>query len=229
MRQGERRVDVWTVTLDIADADLRRRERLLSGDERARAAQFAFEADRNRFVACRGRLREILSTYVSVPASKIAFERGGKGKPFLAQGGIHFSVAHSHDLALVACCAAAEVGVDIERVRELPDAEQIVRQFFAPADIAVWIALADGERRRAFFDCWTRKEAYLKALGDGLSRPLDSFHVPFWPREPAHTAAVEGGEPGWWLFDVSPADDYAGALAVSGRAWQVCWRGGKEL
>jgi len=209
------------VPLEVPEATLRSRERLLSGDERVRTVRFVFEADRRRFVACRGRLREILSMYVAVPPSKIVFGRGAKGKPFLANGGVHFSVAHSHELALVACCAVEEVGVDVELVRELPDAEQIVNQFFSPEEIAAWITLAEGERLRGFFECWTRKEAYVKALGDGLSRPLDSFHVQFSRREPAKTAVPDGAKPRWSFFDVSPSHDYAGALAVRGSGWQV--------
>jgi len=193
-----REVHVWSAELD-GDAAVFRA--LLSDDERERAQRFRFDRDRSRFVVCRGWLRVQLSRYMQMEPEAISFRYGPKAKPYV-EGGPHFNVSHSGGVALLAFCSGAEVGVDVEAVRELTHAEAIARRWFPAADFERWTAAAPQDRQRIFFECWTRMEAIGKANGGGL----------------ASAAATEGE---WSLFDVSPAPEYAATLAVRGNGWTV--------
>jgi len=199
----------------------------LSADEAKRAAAFCFERDRHRFVAARGFLREILGRYLRAAGEALSFEYGPHGKPALAgefRDALRFNVSHSGEMALYAVTLQREVGVDIEALREVNDAEQIAERFFSPAERVAFRLQAPGQRQQAFFNCWTRKEAYLKALGDGLARPLDGFDVTLAPGEPARLLRVEG-EPReserWSLRELLPARGYVGAVAVEGHGWRL--------
>ena len=216
-----REIHVWHLALGAEPADVERLRTLLADDEQARARRFRFAGDERRFVTCRGRVRMILAHYLRVPAATIAFAYGAHGKPFVIGGGVCFNVSHSCDRALIACCATHDVGVDLEMVRAMSDAEALLPQFLSTGEIAEWMALPTDERTRAFFNGWTRKEAYVKALGDGLSHPLDTFRVTFDPH--AAPAIIFPGQtvPAWSLIDVSPGPDWAAALAVSGCGWTV--------
>ncbi len=216
-------VCVLTASLDVPDALRGRLWAWLSSDERARAERFRFAVHRNRFVVARGRLREILGASLGVAPGEIAFEYSPRGKPSLARPfaaqGLRFNLSHADGLALYAIAHGREVGVDVERVRPLPDAESIAERFFSPREQAALRALPASERAAAFFACWTRKEAFLKATGDGLARPLDGFDVSVVPGLPARLERVEGDplEAGRWsLAEVRPAAGYLGAVAVAG-------------
>jgi 4'-phosphopantetheinyl transferase len=222
----ERDVGVWVVNVDVTAEAQRRCDALLSQDERARAQRFLFDRDRRRFAVARGALRVLLGYCLHVPGDEIRFGYSPTGKPQLTGvgdgQGVHFNVSHSGDLALIALCAREEPGVDVELVRELRDMERIVRRFFCPEEVEQWLELPDDLRTRAFFDCWTRKEAYVKALGAGLQLSLDAFQVFFRPGEtPGINVRDDGGERPWSIFDVSPSERYAGALAIRGGEWQV--------
>jgi 4'-phosphopantetheinyl transferase len=192
-----REVHVWSAELD-GDAAL---PAVLSEDERERARRFRLDRDRNRFAVCRGWLRVLLSRYTQLDPAAIRFGYGAQGKPYV-EGGPHFNVSHSGGVALLAFCAGAEVGIDVEELRELTDAAAIARRWFPAADLERWTAAAPQDRQRIFFECWTRMEAIGKANGGGLA----SF-------------GATGGE--WSLFDVSPASEYAATLAVRGSGWTV--------
>jgi 4'-phosphopantetheinyl transferase len=198
---GECEIHLWRASLDVNADSLSPLLSLLSNDERERAGRFRFERDRRRFIASRGWLRVLLGRYRQIEGAALRFGYGLKGKPYL-EGGPYFNLSHSGGIALLAFCAEEEVGVDIEAVREIDDAEAIARRHFAPAEIERWLAAPPPLRARAFFDCWTRMEALGKALGEGLA------------------AAPPPGEP-WSLFDVSPSPAYAAALAVRGQGWSV--------
>jgi 4'-phosphopantetheinyl transferase len=218
-----REVHLWQVPLGQREQEIARFEKLLTQDELERAGRFRFFRDRRRFVVARGVLRTLLRRYLQTADSQVAFEYESKGKPCLSgRGGPFFNVSHSGELALIAFSASTPLGVDVELIREMDDASSIVKRFFSPAEIARWTSLPAGIRTRAFFDCWTRKEAYIKAVGEGLSLPLDQFEVAFGPGQTPQIRLGNGREAEVWsLFDVPSTPDYAGALAIPGAGWQL--------
>lgn len=225
-------VHVWTAALDQPPARVQALADLLAADEAARAHRFVFERDRRHFIVARGLLRTLLGYYVGREPEGLQFTYGPYGKPALtmACGGdrLRFNLAHSQGYALYALTDGREVGVDIEYLRPLPDAEQIAEHYFSLQERAVLRSLPTDQKQEAFFHCWTRKEAYLKALGDGLARPLDQFAVSLTPGEPARLLSVAGDarEIGRWsMRNLSLVSGYAGALVVEGDDWGLeCWR-----
>jgi 4'-phosphopantetheinyl transferase len=221
-------VHVWRVSLD---SQARHAERLadeLSEDERSRADRFRFEGDRRRYHASRGTLRAILSRYVRFPPREIVFVYSVKGKPSLpsraGECDLRFNLSHAGGIALVAVALGRDVGVDIECIRDGTLAEEIGERFFAPAEVAAMRELPPAERSRAFFHCWTRKEAYLKARGEGVSLPLRSFQMALAPGDPAALLATPDDPrecSRWSLQDLAPGCGYAAAVAVAGHGWQL--------
>jgi len=217
-------VRVWLARLDCPAPVLAALDRRLSTEERTRAAAFRFARDRRRFVAARGFLRGVLGRCLEVHPQEVKFAYGSHGKPRLAEegSGLRFNLSHSGERAACALCLGSEIGVDVEAVRDLGDADDIAARFFSAAEGAALRRLPANERLEAFFHCWTRKEAYLKALGDGLARPLDGFDVTLLPAEPARLARVAGDEAEaarWSLEQLDPGPGYVGAVAVQGRGW----------
>jgi 4'-phosphopantetheinyl transferase len=221
-------VHVWRASLSQPPERLERWRGALAPDERERAARFHFERDRRRFVAARGQLREVLSRYAGLAAGDLRFLYASHGKPYLADesGGawLRFNVSHAGELALYAVARGRELGVDIEEVRADVEHEEIAGQFFSAPEAAALRALAAGLRREAFFLCWTRKEAYIKGIGEGLSLPLDSFDVSLTPGEPAALLAVRGDAreaARWTLKDLDVGPGYHAALVAEGRDWDL--------
>jgi 4'-phosphopantetheinyl transferase len=168
--------------LDVPDDEVARLHALLTPDEQARAARFHAARHRQRFAVAHGRLREILGEELGVPPALLRFETAQHGKPMLAGGAgghLAFNLSHSADRGLLGWARGHELGVDIELWRPLGDEAALVRRFFSVAENAAYGALPVGERTQGFFECWTRKEAYIKAVGRGLGLPLDSFDVAF--------------------------------------------------
>jgi 4'-phosphopantetheinyl transferase len=226
-------VHVWRASLDQqTPSQIQSFLDNLSEDEQARAERFHFEGDREHFVVARGVLRAILGNYLNRAPECLSFCYSSHGKPVLAgesgKDAIRFSVSHSHGVALYAVTRGREVGIDLERIRfDLPVAE-IAERFFSPREVAMLRALPTGVQQQAFFRCWTCKEAYIKARGEGLSLPLDQFDVSLVPGEPA---AVLGTRPDsseasrWSLQELTSAPGYAAALAVEGHHWRLtCWQ-----
>jgi 4'-phosphopantetheinyl transferase len=208
-----RAIDVWTVSFDApAGASSLA---LLSADERVRAGRYAFERDRRAFVHTRAALRTILGTYLAQSPEAIAFVYGERGKPRLAgPGGPRFNVSHKAAVALLAFSADCEVGIDVERIVTLDDRDAIAKRYFAPRECAELAALPEAGRDLAFYRCWTRKEAFIKATGEGLSARLDSFCVSLAPGEPARVVAIDEDDAGaWTLHDLAVPPGYAAALA----------------
>ncbi len=226
----EDQIEVWSVDLNISDDALADLRLTLSNDETARSNRFHFERHRRRFVAARASLRAVLAAYVDLDPSHIEFEYGQKGKPRLAgeavNSGLHFNVSHSNERALIAV-SRAPLGVDIEHIRPLKDCEAIARRFFSEAEQCSLVSVPTERKLEAFFTCWTRKEAYIKAVGDGLSIPLDSFDVTFLTEQkPSLTVRSEArqGER-WFLNHLAGGPDYIGALAVRDHDPRVAtWR-----
>jgi 4'-phosphopantetheinyl transferase len=199
---GVREIHVWSSSLDLPPESLAPLAATLCDEESDRAERFHFERDRRRFVACRGWLRTLVGRYRRCAPEKIRIAYGPAGKPFV-DGGPHFNISHSSGLALLAFCAEEEVGVDLEAIREMPDAEEIAHRCFSPVEIERWMAAPHAVRTAAFFASWTRHESVIKALGLSLSQPA--------------TPPVEG----WSLFDVMPPAGYAATVAIRGEGWQV--------
>lgn len=228
---GSNEVQVWRASLHLGASRLDALLATLTADERARAARFHFPKDRDHFIAGRGLLRAILARHLDTDPATLCFRYGRRGKPALAipsdMGALRFNLAHSYGLALYAVTRAREVGVDLERMQPRLE-EGIAERFFSPREVAALRALPGDRQREAFFACWTRKEAYLKAKGDGLALGLDQFDVSLAPGEPAALLRTEGDPQEasrWSIRELDPAPGYAAALAVEGRNWHLtCWQ-----
>jgi 4'-phosphopantetheinyl transferase len=214
-------VEVVVASLAVARGSLGAAEELLSSDERRRADRFAFERDRGRFVMARARLRELLGARLGARPESVELEYGLRGKPALAPGfresGLRFNLSRCGNLAVYAFSYRHEVGIDAEGVRAVRDAQQIVARFFSEREHAAYCALPAAERPLGFFNCWTRKEAFVKAIGDGLGHPLDAFEVTLAPGEPARIVRVgrlAGERCGWRLHSFVPAAGVVAALVT---------------
>jgi len=194
---------------------------LLSDRERERAGRFAFDPDRNRFIVARALLRQLLAARLGVRPEAVELASGARGKPALAgrfaTSDLRFNVSHCKDVAVYALSSGREVGVDVEAVRTLPDADDVAARWFSPREYATYRALEPGDRALGFFQCWTRKEAFIKALGDGLFHPLDRFDVSLAPGEPAQilrVADVPGDRCRWRLEGFSPVPGFVAAVVT---------------
>jgi 4'-phosphopantetheinyl transferase len=216
----------------VASADVSALEHLLTPDERRRAGRFRFLKDQERFRACRGRLRVILGHYLGRPPEELRFAYGRHGKPALALGSgddsLCFNLAHTEGMVLYGVTVGRDVGIDVERLRADVACLQIAEQFFSPREVASLRALPPALQEAAFFKCWTCKEAYLKARGEGLAFPLHEFDVSLVPGEPAallRTNQDPREAARWSIKELTPGPGYAAALAVEGRDWRLaCWQ-----
>jgi 4'-phosphopantetheinyl transferase len=223
-------VHVWQLALDVDPPTLAALERTLSADERARADRFHFRRDRDRFVAARGTLRTLVARYLGLGPAELRFAYGPQGKPRLAgddDAELRFNLAHSEGVALLAVTRGRAVGVDVERVRPERATRDVAERFFARAEVTALRAYPPDEWAAAFFACWSRKEAYVKARGEGLSFPLDAFEVSVRPGERAVALRVPG-DPAearrWSLRELRVGPDHAAAIAVEGDGWQLTQR-----
>jgi 4'-phosphopantetheinyl transferase len=212
------RIQVWTATLDREEETRARLEATLSHDEKARADRFHFVKDRNRFVVGRGLLRELLGKYLRQEPAGLQFSYGPFGKPALSgpnpSSGLSFNLAHSAGLAMYAISNQRNLGIDVEFIKPESAGEEIARRYFSASEVSALLSLQPEERIEAFFHCWTRKEAYLKATGMGLQTPLDSFSVGLIPGQPAQF--LGGVERRWNLASFEPADGCVAALVYDG-------------
>jgi 4'-phosphopantetheinyl transferase len=219
-------VHVWALDLDQPDGAVSALARDLTPEERLRADRFHFERDRRRFVAGRGFLRGILGRYLGVEPGRLVIGQAAHGKPVLAAehgDAVRFNLTHSGGRGLLAVACGREVGIDLEQARPLPDALAIGESFFSPRENAVLRGLPPGEREQAFLNCWTRKEAFLKATGKGLLFPMDQLEVSLAPGEPAELLSLSGDRrivARWRLDAFAPFPGYVAALAVEGWDWQ---------
>lgn len=221
-------VDAWTVLLD-QPADIREiYARSLSADELQRANRFVFERDRHHYVVCRGALRYLLAAYLDAAPGDLVFNYGHRGKPSLdgaAAGRLQFNVSHASGVAVAAITTGAAIGVDQESVSRTVEFEALARRFFSECETDDLLSLPAEARRAAFFACWTRKEAYIKAIGDGLACPLDSFAVTLRPAEPPAFRWIATDEASaWTLRAFEPAAGYVAALASRAPIAQVTSR-----
>ena len=225
-------VHVWQASLHMSAPCLRTLEGTLAADERARAERFYFQKHREHFIAGRGLLRNILSRYLDKEPDQLRFSYNAYGKPALTEQtgaeGLCFNLSHSHEIALYALTRRREIGVDIEYFRPDVEAEKLAERFFSPREAAALRALPEHLRKEGFFNCWTRKEAYIKAEGEGMAIPLSTFDVSLTPGEPAALLRTQNQPQEtarWSLQALNPAPDYAAALAVKGHDWELkCWQ-----
>ena len=219
---AEDEVHVWRADLECDARVLRRLEATLSTDERARANRFLFQPDRNHFIATRGILRELLGRYVNRAPEHLEFDYAPQGKPTLhtelPHTSVRFNVSHSHGMALLAFTVGRQVGVDLELVRKF-GGQEIAARFFSPQEVMELSCLPQWVQDEGFFLCWTRKEAYVKARGEGLNIPLKSFHVTLTPGKPECLHAADDSN--WTLRSLRPDPQYVGALVAEGRGWKL--------
>lgn len=228
---GENEIHVWRTPLNLPASHLEQLQRLLSEEEAGRAARFYFARDRNHWIAARATLRSLLGRYLGVAPLDLSFAANAYGKLSLSSPPegerLHFNLSHSGEFALYAFAYEREVGVDIERMRANIEYTELATHYFSACECAALRALPEHLQEEAFFLCWSRKEAYIKARGMGLSLALDQFDVSLTPGEPARLLGSRE-EPyiteRWSLQALWPAEGYAGALVAEGSGWQVrCW------
>jgi 4'-phosphopantetheinyl transferase len=207
--------------LDAADLDVGKFHNTLNVEERERAARFRFERDGRRYILRHGKLRELLSDYLNCAPSRLCFTYNPFGKPSVAGGDVHFNLSHSHGMALFVFARGIEVGCDIERRDPRFVCEQIPERFFSALEVQTLRSLPASAQTQAFFNCWTRKEAYIKARGCGLSQPLDSFDVSLVPDGPA---LLLRGCNGWSVWSCEPAPGYQAAIVAEGADWTLNYR-----
>ena len=221
-------VQLWRVDFDALHEQELRWHKILSADELARASRFRFAIDRQRFVVSRGILRTILASYLAIDPKGLSFSYSSREKPSLApsyfDSGVTFNISHSGGVVLLAFTRGREIGIDVEQVRSGFEVEAIARRFFSAHEQQQLAELAEEKRFDAFFRCWTRKEAYIKATGDGLSLPLHEFDVAVAEDSgDALTATRPDGDEArkWLLRDVPAGQGYVAALCVRGRDWSL--------
>jgi 4'-phosphopantetheinyl transferase len=216
-----RDIHVWALRIRPSIDLAARFEAALAPDEVERAARFRMDHLQQFFTIARGVLRHVLERYLIAAPGRIKFDYGSRGKPALASPtGIEFNLSHSGDLALLALTIGCPVGVDVELISPKTEIVDITRRFFSPEETCDMMSLPESEREQAFFCCWTRKEAYIKAIGDGLYAPLDGFRVSVCPGEPArliHIVNEPHAPDEWCMHDLPLSPEYAAALAYRDR------------
>jgi 4'-phosphopantetheinyl transferase len=221
-------VHVWAAELDRPTVEVHRLAASLSADEVIRAVRFRSGRDRGRFIVGRGFLRDVLARYCGAAPGQLEFRYGAHGKPWLPDArGLRFNLSHAGGRALCAVTRGRELGVDIERVRELDGLDGLSASVFSLGELQAWRSLHPRERPAAFFRCWTRKEAFVKAVGEGLSCALTTFDVTSAPGEPPRLLPVMGdrGRAGrFGLHDLEMGEEHVAALAVEGTIERLVWR-----
>jgi 4'-phosphopantetheinyl transferase len=217
----ERQVNIWTLDTRVSNDVTAQFEEVLAPDESERAAQFRADHQRESYILARGVVRFLLGYYLAVDPRSIRFAYGPNGKAALVPpDSVQFNVTHSADMAAIALARGCDVGIDLEQIRPLKELEQIADRFLCAKEAAEINSLPPGEREKAFFSCWTRKEAYVKAIGAGLEKPLKSFRI-------AETAGSAGelelydeegtsSEP-WTIQDIHLMPGWTGAVAYRDR------------
>jgi len=223
-------VHVWCVNLDVPHGWSASFYASLTGDERNRSERFRFDRDRRRFIVAHGVLQDLLGRYLGTRPDRISYVYNAFGKPELNPmfgSRLKFNLSHSAGLALVAITADSSVGIDLEYIRAQSDLADIARRFFSPEEADCLMAVPSHLRTEAFFSCWTKKEAYLKACGEGLAIPSDSFSIPL--TNDAVETPVDfyiapndiGPAKRWSMYTLEPAPGYVGALVVAGTGWRL--------
>jgi 4'-phosphopantetheinyl transferase len=217
--------DVIVERISIDTRTVEKAEALLSEDEVARAGRFVFDRDRKHYIVARANLRKELSERLGLRPESVKFDYGKYGKPVLAKNvssrSLYFNASRSNDVAAYAFAEDREIGVDVEAVRDLPDINDVAEHCFSDRENADFRSLEEMDRLKGFFNCWTRKEAFVKAIGEGLSHPLHDFDVSLVPGKAAQmlrVGDVAGKDCGWEVHRFSPFPGYVGAVVVKSPA-----------
>jgi 4'-phosphopantetheinyl transferase len=225
-------VHVWIAPLSQPETRVADCRTLLSTDERTRADRFHFEKDRTAYTVARAALKSLLGKYMDLPPAAISFEYTSHGKPYLRRevnsADISFNISHSHGLALLAFGIGRQVGVDVERIRPDFGTLEIAQRFFSKSEVEALLAQPPDQQADCFFNCWTRKEAYIKAIGEGLSCPLHRFDVTLAMDEPARLLAtrVDSQDASHWsMHNLDVGAGYKAAVIAEGTDWRLhCWK-----
>ena len=227
--------EIAVFRLDVEPETVRASAALLSDAERQRAERFAFDHGRRRFIVARAQLRRLLAARLGVRPESVELVYGPRGKPALsrrfANSELRFNVSHSEDVAVYAFAQGREIGIDVEAIRAIRDADDIAARFFSRREYEEYRVLDRHDRLPGFFNCWTRKEAFIKARGDGIYYPLDRFDVSLTPGEPANILRVEttlGEDCEWTLHSFVPEPGFVGAVVVHKVAPERASRAGPE-
>jgi 4'-phosphopantetheinyl transferase len=227
MTLSKGKIDVWAVPLDSGKGYIAECNELLSKDEISRARRFHFEADQRRFTIARGCLRKLIGRYLKRDAHSIVFQTNEYGKPRLAGENdmpLCFNISHSGEMAVMAFTYSRELGVDIELIRENIDHQSLSERFFSEAEATILKSLADEDRLKCFYETWTRKEAFIKAVGKGLSIPLDQFDVSVGVGVSPALVDVRydcANSSGWFMSEITLNESFAGAIAVEGKDAEI--------
>jgi 4'-phosphopantetheinyl transferase len=225
-------IDIWCVSLDVDEPRLMSLYQVLSVEERSKAERMRIDAPRKHYVAARAILRYIIAAYMHEKPESLEFQYGPNDKPALSSGfsnkGVTFNMSHSHGTALYGVALGREIGVDIEKIRQDMSIIDLAKRFFSSREFEELMSLPAEDQTLGFFNCWTRKEAYLKATGQGLKFPLDNFDVSLSPGKPAELLEhrTDPEEVSLWTIaelDLGPA--YAAALTVEGKGFTVSCKG----
>ena len=224
---SEEVVHVWRADLEVDESSQRSFLKLLAPDEESRAGKFRFAKDRRNFIAARGMLRVLLGKYLETNPAEISFEYSRFGKPGIANSNaLRFNITHSQNIALFAFTKKFTIGIDVEFVNPDIEVKDIAKKFFSTNEIMNLLALPVKQQALGFFNCWTRKEAFIKAVGEGLSFPLDKFEVSLEPGKPAKLLATHW-EPAavskWSMYSMSPEPNFVGSLVIEGLVEEVAF------
>jgi 4'-phosphopantetheinyl transferase len=223
-------IHIWFVPLNQNPTRIPELKGILSAEERARADRFHFEKDRHQFIESRAALRHILSQYLKVEPESLTYSLTGHGKPGLSNSDVRFNLSRRDGLALIALAKGREIGVDVELVRPDLDLWEIAEVSFSESELKTLRAVPQADQVAGFYNCWTRKEAFIKAIGEGFSFPLKQFDVSLTPGDPAKLLAIRqdpispeasAEADRWTLQEIPVPDGYAAALAFEGQPAKV--------
>ncbi|MBE9170153.1 4'-phosphopantetheinyl transferase superfamily protein [Pleurocapsales cyanobacterium LEGE 06147] len=218
---GKDEIHIWRVHLDLPVEQIAQLSQILSEDEQTRAERFRFPQHRQRFIAARGILRQLLGAYLDLPGDRLIFNYSSRGKPSLApsmeRANLEFNLSHSQDLAVYGFTLGRRIGIDLEYLRSTTDVEGIASRFFAAKESEIINNLVGEKQQQAFFQIWTAKEAYLKATGEGIAGSLAAVEVSWSEEFPICLLSFpENTVGGWFLHDFIPATNYVATVAVEG-------------
>ncbi|MCL2933876.1 MAG: 4'-phosphopantetheinyl transferase superfamily protein [Trichodesmium sp. MAG_R03] len=215
---SENNVHIWSTNLKLSSGKIEKLSTILSPDEKNRANRFYFERDKNRFIIARGTLRTILSRYLNIEPKKLQFTYSDRGKPYLKNTSILFNLSHSQDLALYGITKVNLIGIDLEYIRPMNDAENLAKRFFALQEYNLIRQLPPQKQQETFLKIWTCKEAYLKAKGDGLGGSLEKVEICLTPEKPVEFFSINGDieeASHWYLYQFIPQPNYIAAVVVA--------------
>ena len=222
---SEEEAHIWRADLELDECFESSFLKLLSPDEKSRAHKFRFAKDRRNFIIARGILRSLIGKYLEINPAEISFQYSEFGKPSIANNNsLRFNISHSQNIALFAFTKKFNIGVDVEFVNPNIEAKDIANNFFSPNEIKKLLLLPEQQQTLGFFNCWTRKEAFIKAVGEGLSFPLHKFEVSLEPDKPAKLLATDWDPKAvsnWSIFSMSPGANFVGSLAIEGLVEKV--------